>query len=49
MDPDENTPLFGQSGQSLKYKKSLLRNVPAASTAGGLAGSPAPPLSGVAS
>lgn len=34
MGPDKNCPIFGQGGQSLKYKKSLLKNVPAVSTAG---------------
>lgn len=32
--PDENSPIFGESGPSLKYKKSLLKNVPAVSAAG---------------
>ena len=32
--PDENSTIFGQSGPSLKYEKSLLKNVPAVSTAG---------------
>lgn len=33
-DPDENALIFGQSGQSLKCKKSLLKSVPAVSAAG---------------
>lgn len=34
MSPDEKSPVFGQSERSLKYKKPLLKNLPAVSTAG---------------
>lgn len=34
LGPEESSPICGQSEQSLKYKKSLLKNVPPVSTAG---------------
>lgn len=34
LGPDETSPICGQREQPLKYKKSLLKNAPAVSTAG---------------